>query len=699
VTPPSPTTGPLDRVTVIRGESFVVSEPDGDIRRGADTGLFVRDTRFLDRMELTVNGAPAHPLRGGRLGPSVGTFHGYIRPESSDVIDPTVLVTRQRVVAGSMHEEIVIDNRGRTSVELEVDLACGTDFAYIFDVKHGRERPRVEPHAADGGLSFAHPGRPERVAVTAAPGGRVERGSLRWTVALQPGESQRICLDVTVTDTHGTEQPRRRCEAFHRPAPAPPPVEGPELRCSDRRLERLVATSINDLTSLTIEDPDQRSDRFCVAGTPWYLTLFGRDALWAALMALPYDLDLAAGTLRALARRQGRRVDLDTEEAPGKILHEIRRGSLSDRGQLPSTYYGTIDATPLWIILLSEAWHWGMPEPEVTELIPNLQAALRWLEEHAITGDDGFVRYIRHGDRGLANQGWKDSEDGVQFADGRVAEAPIALSEVQGYAYDAALRGAELLEHFGVGDPDAWRGWGAGLAERFRARFWVEDEDGPFPAIALDREGEAVDAPTSNIGHLLTSGILSDQESRTVARRLAAPTMSSGWGLRTMGTRAAGFNPLSYHGGSVWPHDTAIAIWGLARSGHHPAARRLLRGLVRAAPHFDFRLPELFAGNERIPGGFPLPYPMACQPQAWSAGAALLLLRACLGAEAHVPRGVLELAPLWPPPFRRLELGPLPVADGELHVVVDVESGIAADHSGDGLEIVLSSPEGDAEPR
>jgi glycogen debranching enzyme len=687
--------GPLSEVICVRGEAFVVSGPQGDVRRGGDQGVYVRDTRVLDRLELLVDGVRPRALAGRAVGESQAVFHGYVPRTDDRGVDPTLLVTRRRVVDGSVHEEIEVDNRTHGPRTVWVELVAGTDFAYIFDVKHARQLPATPPTdrpAEPRTLMFVRDGSDERVVLRPSADGQAERDRLRWVLEVPPGASRRVCVDVEVTDVYGTVVPRQRCEAFALAPPEEEGPDGPELRCSEARLTRLVRRSLDDLRSLQLSDPLAPEDRFCAAGSPWYLTLFGRDALWSAIMALPYDLDLAGGTLRALARRQGQRLDPDTEEAPGKILHEIRRGSLVHRGDLPPNYYGTIDATPLFVMLLHEAWRWGLPDAQVEALLPNLEAALAWMRDHGDPDGDGFLEYQKQGERGLDNQGWKDSDDGVQFADGRLAEPPIRLVEVQGYAYAAACGGAELLDRFGRPDGEAWRIWAADLRERFHRRFWVEDDRGRYLAIALDANGDPVDAPTSNMGHVLTSGLLEPAQASVVARRLADPSLSSGWGLRTMATTTAGFNPLSYHGGSVWPHDSAIAAWGCAEAGEREAATTLLRGLVAAAPFFRYRLPELFAGLTRGAGSFPVPYPAACRPQAWSAAAALLLVRACLRPRPALPDGSLTLAPLWPPPFERLELRDLPLAGGTIDLVVDATAGVSHELRGAELDVRWEVP-------
>jgi len=408
-------------------------------------------------------------------------------------------------------------------------------------------------------------------------------------------------------------------------------------------------------------------------------------------MLLPLGTDLAAGTLRTLARRQGVRADPVSGEAPGKIMHELRNDDprldravhMSSGSRLPATYYGTVDATLLWISLLADAWRWGLDEATVASLMPALTRALTWLADYGDPNGDGFVEYLDAAGRGLANQGWKDSFDAVQFHDGTMARPPIALCEVQGYAHRAALDAAELLDAFdgsasSAGGGERWRAYAARLAERFRESFWVNGELGPYPALAIDGEGRPVDSLTSNIGHLLGTGLLSPAEERVVAGLLTHPTLVDSFGLRTMSTLDHGYSPLSYHCGSVWPHDTAIALLGLAGMGADAAAANLIEGLLSAGEAFQYRLPELYSGFARAAADRPAPYPGACRPQAWAAAAAVSVLQATLGLRVHVPRGEVMVRPL-----AGLDFGPMAVsglriagagvgieiaADGHVHV-------------------------------
>ncbi|MFC7617217.1 amylo-alpha-1,6-glucosidase [Actinokineospora soli] len=418
----------------------------------------------------------------------------------------------------------------------------------------------------------------------------------------------------------------------------------------------VVGRAVADLNALLLADGD---DVFAAAGAPWYLTLFGRDSLWTARLGLPWTLDLAASTLRVLARVQGTEHDPGTGEAPGKIPHERRRAGfrLGDM-VLPPLYYGTVDATALWVCLLHDAWRHGLPDAQVRPLLPALRAALDW-----VRASDG--RYRDETGHGLANQGWKDSVDAIRFTDGRRAAPPIALCEVQGYDHEALISGAALLDAFGEPTGDL-RERAADVAARFRERYWVDG----FPAMALDADDTPVDSPASNMAHLLGTGLLTADESARVAARLAEPDLTSGFGLRTLSTASAAYNPLSYHCGSVWPHDTAIAVRGLGLVGAVDQAAALGAQLIRAGAAIG-ELPELYAGVGADEVGAPVPYPAACRPQAWSSAAALAVLKALLGL--RVDGKEIIVRPPRPSPFGALRVSGIPLPGGDLTIAVDRE--------------------------
>jgi len=398
------------------------------------------------------------------------------------------------------------------------------------------------------------------------------------------------------------------------------------------------------------------------AGAPWFMALFGRDSLLTAWMLLPWDAGLAAGTLQTLAAWQGDVVDAASEEEPGRILHEVRFGPASATalgGR--QAYYGTADATPLFVMLLGELQHWGYKDATIAALLPHADRALDWIENYGDADGDGFVEYQRKTSHGLANQGWKDSWDGINFADGTIAEPPIALAEVQGYVYAAYRARAELADNAGdQAGARQWRKKAKQLKRAFNEQFWLPDR-GWF-AVGLDRDKRPIDSLTSNIGHCLWTGIVDNDKAASVARHLMSEDMFSGWGIRTLAQSMAAYNPMSYHNGSVWPHDNAICAAGLMRYGYVDQAQRVAEAILDAAEHFSYRLPELFCGFSRQEFGAPVPYPTSCSPQAWAAGAPLLLVHTLLRFVPDLPTGQLWCAPVMPERYLPMRVGGLSLA-------------------------------------
>lgn len=686
-----------DVVTCVDAPGMAVAAADGQIRHGCH-GVFAGDRRLLSRLELRIDGdAPAHldaQLQGG----AEATFTGMAR---ADVQGAAVTVERHRRVRSAadhtdhtdhtddtdghapgepgagLRDRIALHNADQERQHVTVEVFAGSDFADIAEVRAGRPPQEHPAGEATSGLCWTSEAHGSAVTLAAdPPPDRTDLASqsLRWDATIEPGQTWEVTLALATGIAADSVIVR---------GPSPAPWSVPEVHCADGRVADLLTRGLADLEGLLAADPADPRDAFLAAGAPWYLTLFGRDSLWAARMLLPLGTEVAGGTLRALARRQGTRFDEETEEAPGKIPHELRHEG-STYG-LPPAYFGTVDATPLFVCLLADAWRWGLPRDQVESLVPAAERALTWLRDHADPDGDGFLEYVPTGSQTLANQGWKDSADGVRFGDGRIAEAPIALAEVQAYAYEAAMEGADLLDAFSRPGGDDWRDWAGRLRTRFREAFWVEDSAGAYPAIALDAAKQPVDSVTSNIGHLLGTGLLDTAEEETVARRLAAPEMDSGWGLRTLSRDTPGFNPLGYHTGSVWPHDTAIAVGGLARGAHAAAAAALLRGLIDAAPRFSYRLPELYGGQQRTAGHGPVPYPSTCQPQAWSAAAVIVVLQALLGLEVDVPRGRVRVRPLTPLPCGPIEVRGLRAAGRRLSVRIREDGAVHVDEMPEGL--------------
>ncbi len=611
-----------DLAALVAAPTQVWSAADGDIGTadaavGAQ-GVLHADVRVLSRVGLRVDGRPAEHIATALDGPQA-RFSYLLRRVGAEQIhtpDPQLRLDRtRRVEPGTVSEQLVVSSVLREAITLELSVEFAGDGVSIEIVKMGRStqaQPFPEEPDEDriGWTTGELTSRLSAPAAELAVSDDRRHLTARWTVSVPAAGQATVGWQLELQDRGSVVV-----------AGSPPLPPWPAPTDADHRLAPWLARSLADLDGLVMTRPEHPADRFLAAGAPWYLTLFGRDSIWAARMLLPVDLGLAGGTLRTLARLQGTTVDPVTAEQPGKIMHELRRSSF-DLGDmsLPPLYYGTIDATPLWVNLLHDAWRAGLPADEVEALLPHLERALEWLTTYADADGDGFVEYLDASGHGLANQGWKDSADSVRFADGRIATGPVALCEVQGYAYEAAMAGATMLDAFGRTGGDACRRWGGQLAERFRAAFWCGTGDDRYPALALDGDKVRVDALTSNIGHLLGTGLLSAAEELLVAQRVAGPDLDSGLGLRTMSAADAGFAPLSYHCGSVWPHDTAIVIASLVKAGLTSYASGLIEGLLRASVAFDQRLPELFSGEGR-----PVPYPASCRPQAWSAAAAVVV--------------------------------------------------------------------------
>jgi glycogen debranching enzyme len=674
---PAPVPQPYlhELVTCLRAPAVVLGGPDGQIRSGGVQGVFRHDRRVLSELLVDVDGQ--EPTAIGRHQRTAGTarFVAVVRHLGDPLADPTVRLERERhATADGVREHLTLVNASRRPVLAAVRVRAAADFAAIDGVKHGGTPP-PEPPVRTGPATASWSGTRARATLRVTGPAELavagDRLSATWRVTVAPRGTW--TTTVTLTAAGVDTEPRHTFE------PAAPAGWRPVVTAGPPELARLVERGVSDLEGLLLADPLAPRDRFVAAGSPWFLTLFGRDALWTARLTLALGTELARGTLHALARRQGTRSDPETAEAPGKIPHEVRCQPHQIVGE-GLVYFGTVDATALWVCLLHDAWRWGMPAGEVAELLDPLQAALGWLLEHADPDRDGLLEYLDATGRGLANQGWKDSGDAIQFADGTLARPPIALSEAQAYAYEAGLAGATLLEAFSRPGAGRVRAWARRLRHRFRASYWVEDARGRFPAVALDGGGRPVDVASSNLGHLLGTGLLAPDEVAAVAARLGEGDLDCGYGLRTLSSDAAGFNPLGYHTGTVWPHDTAIAVRGLVREGHPDLALSLATGLLRVAPTFRYRMPELFAGTDARAGEPVLAYPAACRPQAWSAAAAVALVQAGLGLAPDVPNGVMRVRPRfrsWLP----LEVTGLRVAGHPLAVTVDAGGSVQVDTS------------------
>ncbi|QCR20572.1 amylo-alpha-1,6-glucosidase [Agrococcus sp. SGAir0287] len=614
-----------EELVVLRAPTQVWSSPTGDLGAMPIHGVFHADARVVDELRIEVGGEVPEPI-GATATASEALFTSVARGiDDGPTPDPRVRIDRRRVVgAGALDEHVAIANALDAALDTTVTFVVRVDAQDLQAVKSGvlgSEAPAIEERA--GLVVATHEGRRLELDASGADVAVLGRTvSLTWPVHVPAGGSAEVALRLRVSDEGQVVAPYAGAAVLERV-----PTTG------DARLDRWAAHALADLDALAMTRPGLGDEPFLAAGAPWFLTLFGRDTLIAARLLLPVDRGLALGTLRALARLQGARDDAASAEQPGKILHEIRDGVFTMPGEgivLPPVYYGTVDATPLWVVLLGRALEAGAVSlDDVRTLRAELEAALTWMRDHGDPAGTGFLHYRDELGTGLANQGWKDSGDSIRFHDGSIADGPIALAEVQAQAYEAAVLGADLLDALdGTGAGDAWRVWAADLAVRFRDRFWVERDGTRFLAIALDGEGRPVDARTSNMGQCIGTGILTREEEALLAAQLVAPEMASRWGLRTMATDEGGYWPLSYHCGSVWPHDTGVVVEGMLRAGLRSEAAALATRLLDAAEAFAWRMPELFSGDDLAA---PIAYPASCRPQAWSAAAVVPVARALAG--------------------------------------------------------------------
>ncbi|EWT03134.1 amylo-alpha-1,6-glucosidase [Intrasporangium oryzae NRRL B-24470] len=673
----------VGEVTLVEGRTFCISDGVGDLGSSALEGLFVHDTRFLSRYLLRVDGEDLEPLSVASTGPYTATHVARRRPRAG-AGDSTLLVVRQRFVGDGLVEDITLENLGQETTALSLSLAVDADFASLFQVKEGRVHDggaivaSVEGQAVRRVLDHGTESRGVAVSGTGDP--VLSRGGLAWHLVIAPRGRSTVSVQV-VPDIDGVplsspyhgdvRSPESHPAALH----AEWRQRAPHVHCPDEHLERLVANGMEDLSGLRITDPLHPDRVVMAAGAPWFMTVFGRDSLLTSWMLLPTDRRVAHGTLLTLAGLQGEKVDAASEEEPGKILHEIRSGLATLPATLPTArgghvYYGTVDATPLFVMLLAETRRWGLPPDQVAALLPHADRALDWVERHGDRDRDGFVEYQRATDRGLLNQGWKDSFDGISFASGSLAEPPIALAEVQGYVYAALLGRAELASATGDSALAAdCTARAAELKERFNAAFWLPDRG--YYALALDRYKRPVDAMASNMGHCLWTGIVDEAYAADVASTLLGPEMFTGFGVRTLGRSMGAYNPMSYHNGSVWPHDNAIVAAGLRRYGFDAQAERVELGIIEAAAAFGDRLPELFCGFGKEEFSIPVPFPTSCAPQAWAAATPFLLLRSMLGLHPDLPSTALTLQPAVPDRFLPLEVDRVHVGSEIVGIFVD----------------------------
>jgi glycogen debranching enzyme len=644
-------------VTILEGNTFVVSDTRGDIDASPTEphGLFHQDTRYLSRWRLTLDGAPLTALSVDDLD-YFAARHFLVAGTGTIYVDSEISVLRTRAVGDGFHEDLLLLSHAEQPRDLVLRIEAGCDFADLFEVKDAQAKKGQCYRSVDGGrllLGYRREQFVRETVISASAPSAVDEHGFTFHVQLPPHGQWSTCLDV-VAASGSAGAHNKRPKYGHGDLKARPQMgeslqswceTAPELITSFRPLHRIYERSIVDLAALRFFVRVLPGAALPAAGLPWFMAIFGRDSILTSLQALPFAPGLAATTLRALGRRQGVVVDHFRDEEPGKILHEMRFGELTAFEERPhSPYYGAADSTPLWLVLLDEYERWTGDAALVRELEPNARAALDWIDDWGDHDGDGYVDYQRRRDTGLENQCWKDSWNSIQFSDGSISKLPRACCEIQGYVYDAKRRVARLAREL-WGDAALGQRLEADAAElrrRFNRDFWMPERQ--FFALALDGDHRQVDALTSNVGHLLWSGIVDEDKAERCAETLMGSALFSGWGVRTMAEGEGGYNPVGYHVGTVWPHDNAIVAAGLRRYHHHADAARIAFAMLEAASHFDGRLPEAFAGYPRALTSYPVEYPTACSPQAWATGAPLSLLRTLLGLEPLGEHLVVEPA-------------------------------------------------------
>jgi len=649
----------VNNLTLIDGKTFLATSVAGDIvpPGASDVGFFHDDTRFLSHLEFKIDGQRSVVLSSSTEKTFVSqielTTGNITLRDSFDLPENTVHIRREQLLACEiLFDRYTFENFNRCPIKFTVEISFDADFVDVFQVRglaraiHGQY---YKPMTEGGGLVFSYRGldkilRQTVIRMNPAPV-EISEGTARWELHLEP--LRKTELEITVTPRVESEE--SRAENFdydthlqaRRSAYREFDSASTSFSSSNSVFDSLLHSATGDFHALRIPFGNEH---VIAAGIPWFATIFGRDSIIAAYQTLSLNPELAKDTLRVLARYQASEVDDWRDAQPGKILHESREGEMTKCGEMPfGPYYGSVDATPLWLVLLSETFNWTSDEGLVREMLPHAYRALDWIDTYGDIDGDGFVEYLRRSPRGLINQGWKDSWDANIHRDGRVASPPIALCEVQGYVYDAKYRMASLLRMFGENErAEKCRRDANELARRFEKTFWSAERS--FYAMALDAEKKPLEVIASNPGHLLWSRIINRERARAVTQRMMQDDMFSGWGWRTMSQQEEVFNPLSYHRGSVWPHDNSLIAHGMALNEFREPALRVLSALFQAALEYrDYRLPELFCGLQRRPFDEPVHYPVSCSPQAWASGALFLILSSVLGIRPSSHRKELNI--------------------------------------------------------
>ena len=675
-------------ITINQGSTFMVTDQRGEIDSESEQGVFAGDTRFVSFYQLYINGARWQLLSSSAVSYYAARLYFTNPPvvtQDGDVGPRVVGLTVTRTVGDGIHEDLDVTNYALHPVRFTLEISLRSDFADLFEVKshklvrRGRITTQWDDERAELVNAYTHEDFKRLLGYkilkfSSSP--HYANGRVSFEVALGPGETWHACALYTLVEGDRVREPKYGCNAVDSDGTEVDQLQA-EWRALTTRLTsanedvyRVYTQSVEDMGALRLYDLDFAPDVWLpAAGVPWFVTVFGRDSLIVSLQNMMVHAPFALGALRKLAQYQAKEMDDYRDAEPGKIPHELRSGELAHFKEIPHTpYYGTADATILYLITLHEAWKWLGDTAILREYRDVALGCLEWIDRYGDLDGDGFQEYKTRSSLGYENLGWKDAGDAVVYPDGSQVKQPKALCELQGYVFDAKQRMAEVFDALGEHDrAAALREQASDLRRRFDEVFWMEDEG--FVAYGLDADKHQIKTIASNAGHCLWSGIVRPERAERIVRRFLQEDMWSGWGIRTLSSKNPAYNPFQYQLGSVWPHDNGIIAMGFKRYGFHEEASRVARDIFEAASYFDsHRLPELYCGMPRQPGTFPVQYPGANIPQAWAAGSVFHLLQAILGLRADAPAGRIYVEPTLPPWLPEIQLSQLKVGDSELHL-------------------------------
>ncbi|HEX6923201.1 MAG TPA: amylo-alpha-1,6-glucosidase [Bacillales bacterium] len=697
----------MDYRVIKENDLFLLTDEIGNIREDHNygLGLYTKDTRFLNKFDLKINDQEPILLSSEADENYLSTIlltNPHI--ENDGVVElwrESIEVKRQRFIfKGILYETIILKNYNPKPASFKLSMHVDADFSDMFIVRgfqNGKTGSKGPTEINEKSLVFHYEGadqvkRSSRIDWDEDASGVTEAGDIDFKISLAPLKEKRIAFRISpiVGDLRPEQVEPEQALNELKQSYSDWKKETTSVETDYQPLQKLVDRGIADLRVLLT---DLGYGSFPVAGLPWFGVPFGRDSLIAAMQMLAFNPKVAKGILKTMAAYQGEKVDTWRDEQPGKIMHEMRFGELANTGQVPFTpYYGSVDSTPLFLILLGEYVNWTGDLALFEELETNVEAALKWIDEYGDLDGDGFVEYHQASSKGIANQGWKDSGDSIVHRDGSYAESPIALAEVQGYVYQAKQEMASIFEALNYKKrSEVLRSEAADLKKQFDKEFWMEDQG--FYAIALDKDKKQVGSVTSNPGQALLAELFDESRAEAVVEKLVSSRMFSGYGIRTMGEGEAGYNPISYHDGSVWPHDNSLILLGMSKLRRKDQSKKVIEGLILAAEQFEYdRLPELFCGySEKV-----VKYPVACSPQAWAAGTPLIFIQALLGLFPDSSRGEIHLSPVLLDTMNLLKIRQMSVGKGEIDLTIVREEGkvlTTVDRNTTGCEIVVNSVE------